>query len=171
MEKELLNYKKELIKDGYLVFDVYGNIKDIKTKKEIKKEIKTQEIVEIINELKKQQEIDFTGEVSLIYSLSNINNTTPSNQEVVYIDIKDNNNYINGYVELNKFIILLQNSGCMISISKYENEENHTTTKKEQLINSINKSTNIFEGYKIRIKQKEQIKEELNENTSSNNQR
>ena len=158
MKKELADYKQELIKNGYLVFKENGDIKDLKTKKELYQEINTENIIYQIQTLQTQQKIALTGKINLVCSLNSINkgNKDTVTSEVAYISIKDNTDvYIKGYIEINKFIKELQNKGYMINISKLEKEQNNIESKRKKLINSINDNSNLFEGYKISIKQKQ----------------
>lgn len=155
MNKEITDYKNKLIKSGFVVFDEQGNISNIITESELLESIKSPKILEEIERIINYTNTDLTGITTIVKRLDNlINQNANQNTQFVYIKLLSSNEQVQGYVELNKFAIELQNKGYILSIKAQEETE---PTKKEQLINKINKNKNLFKGSRIRIAPKRQI--------------
>ncbi len=163
MNKDILKYKEDLIRNGFLVFDENGKIKDIITKSEIVESIKKENsIIDEIDSFITDEKQKITGNINLVKNLNSLaeNSQFISDTEIVQIEIHEENLEIQEYVNLNDFATELQNNGYTFGIISKEEE---TESKRDKLKNKIN-NKNPLKGYQIVIIPKTRIIEESGRN-------
>ena len=155
MNKELLKYKESLIKNGFVVFDENGKIKDLVTKSEIIESIKReQETLDKIESLITDETKQITGKINLVKKLSSF--TEPKQilptMDVVQLEI----NEIQEYININDFASELQNRDLTLGLVSKEVEKEN---KRDQLVDKVNNQKPLT-GYQILIVKKSRIIEE-----------
>lgn len=163
MNKDVLKYKEELIRNGFLVFDENGRIKDIVTKSEIAESIKKEkDIIDEIDTLITDETQRIKGSINIVKRLNSVaeNNQSISDIEIVQIQINEEDIKIQEFVSLNDFATELQNRGYTFGVITQEEE---VKSKMDRLKKKIN-NTSPLKGYQIVIIPKTRIIEDSGKN-------
>lgn len=141
--EKLTEEKKELIQNGFVVFDEEGEISNIITKSELKTDTYLKLIVDLIDKENKAGEVDIPGTIGIIKNIKDVINPVKeeiSNKQIVSLNLAFENNQLIGYVDFNKFLTTLQNKGYIIKLNPYPNKTGELQEKPSPYI-----------GYKIEI--------------------
>ena len=162
MNKELIKYKEQLIKNGFMVLDENGKIKDLATKSEVIESIKKEElIIESIERQITDGNKELKGKIRLVKPLNSLVEKTLLNLDIVQLEINEENIKIQEYIKLNDFVSELQNRGFTLGLTSQE--EVQEERKIDKLVNKVNK-TRTLTGYKIVIVPKDRVLEDSSRN-------
>ncbi|MBQ6547212.1 MAG: hypothetical protein IJL74_04370 [Bacilli bacterium] len=162
MNKELIKYKEQLIKNGFMVLDETGKIKDLATKSEVIESIKKEElIIESIERQITDGNKGLKGKIRLVKPLNSLVEKTLLNLDIVQLEINEENIKIQEYIKLNDFVSELQNRGFTLGLTSQE--EVQEESKIDKLVNKVNK-TRTLTGYKIVIVPKDRVLEDSSRN-------